>query len=346
MGAQCSSRRNARDDPVEPSILQHRPEPLPAERIVVAGPGDSLVASSCREDPPEEEESEMVLVVSSRLSASVLLIVDDEPAPVAAAPLTCPGLPSVDNPSSSLIPAPPPDATVPPAACAVVTMLITEEIVCIPMADKFGRLVNGQGAPHPGDGCSFLIGPVNHQCCYLTLESHPSLRLPRLRVDGRKHPFSDQTLAEALVTMEQIVERREPLTVTYDLRSICLPNLKQVKLGIAWCGEHKESLDESIQGITVILSSWVVARLCNFVLSVLKPPQPTKICSDETEAVCFLAAKCQTARSWGGGATRKALKGNSTRTGAGPPSPAMASGDDDELVATARSMTVGSPGLA
>jgi hypothetical protein len=258
---------------------------------------------------------------------------DDEPAPALAAPLTDHGPTSPeDTPSSSLAIEPLSDATEPPATCTVLTAQVTEEIVCIPVADKFGRMVDEQGAPHLGDGCSFVMGPINHRCCYIALEKHPALNLPRLRVDGRKHPFTDHILAETLATMETIVERRDPLTVTYDLRTICVPNLKQIKLGIAWCGEHKESLDESIQGITVILSSWVVAKMCNFVLTVLKPPQPTKICSDDAEAVSFLAAKCQTARSWGGAAPTRSTQRKATRIAqaVSPGPPAMAAGDEDD----------------
>ena len=77
------------------------------------------------------------------------------------------------------------------------------------------------------------------------------------------------------------MERRVPVTVTYDVRNVPTPSMKHVREGLKWAGEHKELLDEYIQGITVILNSWVLTKLANFVLSVLKPPQPTKICRDE-----------------------------------------------------------------
>jgi hypothetical protein len=70
-------------------------------------------------------------------------------------------------------------------------------------------MVDDQGAPFLGDGCRFLHGPVDYRFCFVMLEQHPALNLPRLRVDGRKHSFTDQTLADALVTMEGIVDRRE-----------------------------------------------------------------------------------------------------------------------------------------
>jgi hypothetical protein len=105
--------------------------------------------------------------------------------------------------------------------------------------------------------------------------------------------------------------------------------MRQVKMGIAWCGEHKEALDECIQGITVILSSWVLTKMCNFVFSVLKPPQPTKICKDDAEAVSFLDAKCQTAQSWAGAGARKGSQRKPTRSAeAAPASSAMAEGDE------------------
>ena len=173
-----------------------------------------------------------------------------------------------------------------------------EYVSVLSKLDKHGRLVHESGAPAAGDGCSFRLGPVDHGCCFITLEQNPKLKLVRLRVDGRKYAFTDQTLADALTTMGQIVETREPVTVTYDLRTICIPNMKQLRLGIGWCGENKENLDESIQGITVVMSSWVVAKMCNFVLAALRPPQPILICRSDREAVDFLAANCQQARSW------------------------------------------------
>lgn len=158
-------------------------------------------------------------------------------------------------------------------------------------------MCDANGAPALGEGCSYLHGPVNHGCAFITLERHPRLSLLRIRVDGRKPGFTDETLREMLATMEGLIERGLPVTVTYDLRTISLPNPRQVRAGVAWCGAHKAQLDEQIQGITVILSSYIVAKMANLVLAILKPPQPTKICRDEAEAVDFLAA-VKGARSW------------------------------------------------
>lgn len=57
---------------------------------------------------------------------------------------------------------------------------------------------------------------------------------------------------------------------------------------------------------------WPTA-LCSL-CSTLKPPQPTKICRDEAEAIAFLRAKCQTARSWGDGGKDAPRRGKTAST--------------------------------
>jgi len=171
-----------------------------------------------------------------------------------------------------------------------------------------------QGEPSCDEGFSFAYGPANFGFCYVSLEEREGLNLQRIRVDGRKVGFSDESLRDALAAMEEIMERRVPVTVTYDVRNVPTPSMKHVREGLKWAGEHKELLDEYIQGITVILNSWVLTKLANFVLSVLKPPQPTKICRDEAEAIAFLWAKCQTARSWGGSGKDAPRRGKTAST--------------------------------
>jgi len=302
---QCSERRGvpSTGTEVEPSLPPTElVAVVPAEQIEISVMQDERVLAASDEygDNVDSDIVDGMVFVSTRISASRLVVEsENEPGRISAASVNAFTQCASSSKGGDLATQVPGSQTV----TMLTSVVVVQERICssIPVADKHGRMLSENGVPQPGKDCSFVLGPIDHGFCFITVEKNPALNLPRVRVDGRKLPLTDQRLKEALSSIEDFVEKREPFTVTYDLRSVCIPNMRQLKMGMRWCVEHKDALDEGMQGVSIILSSWLIAKACNLVLSVLKPPQPIKICKDEFEAVTFLAAKCQTPRSWAPG---------------------------------------------
>ncbi|KAL3923261.1 MAG: hypothetical protein SGPRY_004274 [Prymnesium sp.] len=61
---------------------------------------------------------------------------------------------------------------------------------------------------------------------------------------------------------------------------------------------HSASHPAPLKGIVVILSNPAIRVLVNFLLGVIKPPQPIQIVKDEEAAIKFLSANCQIVQPW------------------------------------------------
>ena len=77
-----------------------------------------------------------------------------------------------------------------------------------------------------------------------------------------------------------------------------LPSRSQMKTVLAWLPLHRAELDVLVQGIAIILSNPAVRGIVNFLLSVIKPPQPVLLVKDETAAAKFLSENCQVVQPW------------------------------------------------
>ena len=71
-----------------------------------------------------------------------------------------------------------------------------------------------------------------------------------------------------------------------------------MKTVLAWLPLHRAELDVLVQGIAIILSNPAVRGIVNFLLSVIKPPQPVLLVKDETAAAKFLSENCQVVQPW------------------------------------------------
>mmetsp|Transcript_36926 Transcript_36926/g.61195 ORF Transcript_36926/g.61195 Transcript_36926/m.61195 type:complete len:516 (-) Transcript_36926:269-1816(-) len=160
-----------------------------------------------------------------------------------------------------------------------------------------------------------LFGPVDIGFGTFQLEKHPDLKLARLQLIARKERITDAGAEAALALFRQVLERGEPMTVMYDVRNLSVPSSNQLRMGIDWVKRNSHLLDEYLQGIVVILTSWVVQTVANFLLNIFRPPQPVRVCKNEHEALQFCLDKCQVARSWGDRKAEKHASSSSENAG-------------------------------
>ncbi|KAL1510157.1 hypothetical protein AB1Y20_006488 [Prymnesium parvum] len=147
-------------------------------------------------------------------------------------------------------------------------------------------------------GIEIIYGPHNFNSASVSLEQHPRLAIATLHSVTNKNKISEEDLNRILEMGEGLIQLNCPFTVMHDLRQMSIPTRKQMRIVLDWLACHRHQLDVLIQGIVVILSNPAVRAVVNFLLGVIKPPQPILIVKDEHAALKFLSENCQVVQLW------------------------------------------------
>ena len=157
-----------------------------------------------------------------------------------------------------------------------------------------------------------IVGPLDFGFGILTLEKYDELAMPRLNVKAVNVPITDESMIGVLSGLDTILARGEPLTIMYDLRNAPLPSRKQINIGLDWIAANSHLLDKHLQGIAVIISSFIIRSIVNFVLHLTQPPQPNGCFADEPAAFNFAKEKCTEIKQWVGSKKLKRQKSHGT----------------------------------
>ena len=98
--------------------------------------------------------------------------------------------------------------------------------------------------------------------------------------------------------MSAVLERGQPFTILYDLRSCSMPSHSQVGIGKAWGSAHAKSLNRLLQGIAILLSGAISRSMVNMLLGICKPPQPHGLFAEDAAAFAFAHDQCTIVRVW------------------------------------------------
>ena len=90
---------------------------------------------------------------------------------------------------------------------------------------------------------SSMVGPVELGYASLVLRQEADYALPRLRLTARKEPMTDEGVVRGLAVIEEVLQRKEPFTILWDVRSCSLPSRQQLRIGTEWARTHKPELD-------------------------------------------------------------------------------------------------------
>lgn len=143
-----------------------------------------------------------------------------------------------------------------------------------------------------------LLGPLNFGFGTLTLEEHPMLTMPRLVLRGVSKPIDDEGLARLLRTAEEVLERDQPFTILYDIRTCSLPSRKQIGMGTEWGKVNNKRLNRTLQGIAILMTNPITRTTVNMILTLCRPQQPCGIFGDDKSALHFARDKCKEAFIW------------------------------------------------
>jgi len=143
-----------------------------------------------------------------------------------------------------------------------------------------------------------LLGPVDCGFSEVTLEQWPELTVPRLVIRARANPIEDADIRTMLGTLDDVFARAQPITIMYDLRGASIPSQKQIKIALDWICQNSHLLDRHLQGIAIILSSFLVRGVVSVVISLTKPPQPNAVCAKEEQAYDFARDQCTEIKEW------------------------------------------------
>jgi len=89
-----------------------------------------------------------------------------------------------------------------------------------------------------------IVGPVELGYATLVLSHEAEHALPRLRLTGHKQPMTDEGVERGLAVIGDVLKRKEPFTILWDVRSCTLPSRQQLRIGTEWARTHKPELDE------------------------------------------------------------------------------------------------------
>ena len=146
-----------------------------------------------------------------------------------------------------------------------------------------------------------ILGPIDCNLCEVVIETCPEFTVPRLCIRGRKvERIEDSDLEKLCAALDAAFALERPMTILWDVRSVSLPSRRQINLGLEWIAANSHLLDMYLQGIAVILSSFLVRGILNFVLALTQPPQPNGCFADDQEAFAFARDKCTEVKVWVG----------------------------------------------
>lgn len=112
-----------------------------------------------------------------------------------------------------------------------------------------------------------IVGPVELGYASLVLRQEADYALPRLRLTARNdQPMTDEGVVRGLAVIAEVLQRKEPFTILWDVRSCCLPSRQQLRIGTDWARTHKPELDTYLAGIGILQSSRIVRAVANLVL--------------------------------------------------------------------------------
>jgi len=136
-------------------------------------------------------------------------------------------------------------------------------------------------------GLKLLLNPLELDCCAARLEQHPQLMAPRLVLKARPANIEVAELEQMCRLLRATLDRREPFTVTWDLREMRPPSRAALRFGVDWMGKgmNKEPIDELVQSTVIIASSPVMRAVCSWILKVCRPPRPVRLCRDDDAAI-------------------------------------------------------------
>mmetsp|Transcript_14082 Transcript_14082/g.24771 ORF Transcript_14082/g.24771 Transcript_14082/m.24771 type:complete len:279 (-) Transcript_14082:50-886(-) len=159
-----------------------------------------------------------------------------------------------------------------------------------PGSRSFASLTVGMNAKQAAIDQYIFAPPVDKGCAQVSVERHPELALPRMCIIAKEPPFTDEAIDSFLEFLQVVFdESSEPFSVLWDLRGRALPSMKQFKRVIAWLNEKGRAhmWDSRVQGNVGIICNPIVRATVRVMISIANPPQPSKVCSNEEQALLF-----------------------------------------------------------
>ena len=133
-----------------------------------------------------------------------------------------------------------------------------------------------------------LLDEMELACCWLQYEAKSdSLPLPRFRVTARPSSILEPELRQMATVLRGALDREEPFTILWDLRRLVPPSISALDYGNRWQAENAADIERLGESICVLVSSPVTRVCANLCTRVCNPPQPTRICTGEEEAIAF-----------------------------------------------------------
>ena len=169
--------------------------------------------------------------------------------------------------------------------------------------DKAGA--SSEDVLHETSG-TYLVEPLDVGCSCAWLEVHADLALPRMCIESRKPPMTDDAVRRFLGFIEECFAHEQPFSVLWDVRGKAFPSMAQFRIVINWLDEggRASKWDDLVQGHALLIPNRIVRPIVRLMASLAKPPQPYQIVATPEEAHAFAREQLTEARSWSTQASR------------------------------------------
>ena len=161
-----------------------------------------------------------------------------------------------------------------------------------------GALSASELEPETGERVAYLIGPKRIHGGTLALERGNG-KMSRLRVTTAG-ALDDTDLNATLGFISQVLSRRQPFVIVWDLRVTAWPRMSASNMATisSWVAEHLIPWDTHVQAHAVILNSPIVRGIVGLFLRLFRPPQPHWVGKDLAGALGYLRDCCAKPRSF------------------------------------------------
>ena len=135
----------------------------------------------------------------------------------------------------------------------------------------------------------------------LMLEKREGLALNRLIIKAEPLQATDRDVDTALATIRSILNRKQPVTVHYDLSDARMVlTWRQLWHGVEWVRERDNAklMDRYLQCISLTMRPGIVKSAVSTIVQLLSPPQPVHIGVDDASAISFAQKQCRKKRDW------------------------------------------------
>ena len=135
-----------------------------------------------------------------------------------------------------------------------------------------------------------LLPPLTVGAVTFSYVRHQRLPHPQLRIQtSKKEAISQEAVAALISYGTQVLERGEPYSCLWDLRSCRVPRAWTLWQLVSWTKANGPALDARLTCVAILTSGPAMRSFVQLALNMIRPRMPQRSFTDEADAFAFTA---------------------------------------------------------